>query len=453
MCGIYGGVWYTAFGKQRFLSSLPVLRESSRLRGRDGWGEKWWDNGCIGAARAQPLTEGESVDVPVSVGGAHVVFNGIISNDDELANRYGIRRYDVDTVTLAHLWIKLGIKCFEEIVGGFAIAIWDEGSRKLVIAKNYKCLWYISTPDLFMFASEKKFFEQISLDPFSDYYPRRFPLDTVLLLDVQTRSREIHPIPKNRWGYTPELDEGKALVVTSGGMDSITSAWVAKKLHNRDVKLLHFDYGQRSETREREAVYKCAERLQAPVEVIDLRQLGRFGSSPLTDTSIDLPLGMKSVESTLCWVPARNLLMIAYAAALAEAEGRKWIYYGNNLEEEATGYSDNDVDFIETYNDLLEYGTLRGVKICRALARIKKSEIVLLGNYLGVPFEYTWSCDLGGEKPCGRCGCCTTRRYAFRRAGISDPQEYEQSLVDVYPWDTPSVCSVGVLVDIVRRGE
>jgi 7-cyano-7-deazaguanine synthase len=143
------------------------------------------------------------------------------------------------------------------------------------------------------------------------------------------------------------------------------------------------------------------------------------------------------------------MAMVAAAASVAEGIGAKWLYYGNNMEEEATAYGDNDLDFIHYFNKVLQYGTLKGVQIKRALARLMKPEIIALGTALNVPYDLTWSCDEGftvdGEfynsnprvnfVACGRCGCCTTRRHAFKRAGIPDPQNYKYELPDIYPWE------------------
>ncbi|MFH1290086.1 MAG: 7-cyano-7-deazaguanine synthase, partial [Nanoarchaeota archaeon] len=121
--------------------------------------------------------------------------------------------------------------------------------------------------------------------------------------------------------------------MVSGGIDSVTSAYIAKKLHRKEVTLLNFDYGQRAAIKEREAVQKVGQHLGCSVVQFDLTILGSWGKSPLTDKTIELPLGMKSVESTLCWTPGRNMLMISFAAAYAESQGIKWLYYGNNMEE------------------------------------------------------------------------------------------------------------------------
>ena len=47
-----------------------------------------------------------------------------------------------------------------------------------------------------------------------------------------------------------------------------------------------------------------------------------------------------------------------------------------------------------------------------------KKEIVALGKKLGVPYQLTWSCYEGGDKPCGKCATCIDRKAAFAANGI-----------------------------------
>jgi len=396
------------------------------------------------SSRAQPLPEESSVDIdniPPFVSRNKewwVVHNGTISNDRELAKELEIT-VRVDTQVIAEMLTNTSVrKICEKLVGGFAVIAMAPSYGHFLVFKNYKTLWYVWNEDLFAVASERE-----QLLPFAKggiYGVEMFPRDTIF--SVKENGRIIaQPFNKTVWGSLPELDENKAVVVTSGGLDSSTAAFVAKKIHGvKDVLLLNFDYGHRAADREWEAVQAVAEKLGAEARHIDLKWLGQLGRSPLTDRGIELPLGMRSVESTLCFVPARNLVMVVYAAAVAEAEGRKWIYYGNNLEEEGV-YPDNDREFLYAVNEALAYGTLRGgIRIRNCLARLMKVEIVALGTYLGVPFDRTWSCDTEGVKvgdktlPCGICGCCTTRWHAFRRAGIPDPEQYAQEPIDKYVW-------------------
>lgn len=451
MCGIYGAMWFTEQGRQFCAQHRDDLRKSSLLRGRDGHGDYEWDNGYLGVSRAQPLPEGEEIPLPMVYNSLVMVFNGTLSNDRELMEEYGLeRRYDVDTYVAAELWEKKGVLSCNELVGGYAFGVYNKDNGSLTIAKNFKTLWCIRNADFFLFSSEKESLLFGSEDFLSPIYPMRFPQNSYAEI-MPDGSYRTGCLTRKVWSSTPTPNENKALIVTSGGIDSVTAAYIAKKMDRKDVLLLHFDYGQRSEMRERAAVEYVTRDLGVPMEVIDISQVGQWGNSPLTDPNLILPLGMRSVESTLCWVPARNLLMLSYAASLAEARGYGRIYYGNNLEEEATGYSDNDVEFIYLMNEVLDYGTLGGIKIVRALARLMKIEIITLGAYLGVPYDKTWSCDEGFEKPCGICGCCTTRRYAFLRAGIPDGQEYLQPVRDEYPWTGVKVQDLDLILQTLSN--
>ena len=122
----------------------------------------------------------------------------------------------------------------------------------------------------------------------------------------------------------------------------------------------------------------------------------------------------------------------------------------NSVLTHNSGYSDNDLDFLYLYNQLLEYGTLTGVKIKRMLARLMKPEILQVGNYLGVPYKFTWSCDRGEKSPCGGCGCCTTRRHAFKVAGLKDEQEYLNSLTDNYVSVEPRKYDIKKLLSLLE---
>jgi len=430
-------------------SSLEILKKRVRMSEAAAEVSSFLENIRVGSmlivsSRAQPLPEESSVstdNIPPFVSRSKewwVVHNGTISNDKELAKELGIT-VSVDTQVIAEMLSKFSSvkKICEKLVGGFAVVAMAPVYGHFLVFKNYKTLWYVWNEDLFAVASERE-----QLLPFAKsriYGVEMFPRD--MIFSVKENGKIImQPFNREVFGSIPPLDDNKAVVVTSGGLDSSTAAFVAKKIHGKDIVLLNFDYGQRAAEREWEAVQAVAKKLGTEARRIDLKWLGALGKSPLTDRNIELPLGMRSVESTLCFVPARNFVMIAYAAAVAEAEGRKWIYYGNNLEEEGV-YPDNDREFIHTMNEALAYGTLRGgIKIRNCLSRLMKVEIVALGTHLGVPFESTWSCDTEGVKvgdkilPCGICGCCTTRWHAFRRAGIPDPEQYAQEPIDKYPW-------------------
>ena len=57
---------------------------------------------------------------------------------------------------------------------------------------------------------------------------------------------------------------------------------------------------------------------------------------------------------------------------------------------------------------------------------VSKSEIIRIGEKLGVRFDNTWTCYEGGEDHCGTCSSCRERKRAFEEAGVKDPTVYEE---------------------------
>ena len=234
----------------------------------------------------------------------------------------------------------------------------------------------------------------------------------------------------------------RVIAVTSGGLDSITMA-LKMYYDGHTVTLFHGDLGQKSEEREHEAVVKIADILGIASFFVDLGWLGRLGKSCLTDEEYSVPLGMDSLEESISirdkkvpglWTPGRNLVLLSCAAAFAEAEGAGMIVFGGNASEVA--YPDNTMEFADRLTEVFKYGCLCPPKVVIPFYTLDKVELLKWGYTTGYNevYKYTWSCDLGGEYTCGKCGCCCNRRFAFKMAGIKDPQKYidESYFQDVY---------------------
>ena len=69
-------------------------------------------------------------------------------------------------------------------------------------------------------------------------------------------------------------------------------------------------------------------------------------------------------------------------------------------------------------------GMYAGVQLLRPFIGLTKAQIATAGARLGVDFARTWSCYVGGEIHCGKCGTCVERREAFQLAGLPDPTVY-----------------------------
>jgi 7-cyano-7-deazaguanine synthase len=220
-----------------------------------------------------------------------------------------------------------------------------------------------------------------------------------------------------------------SVVVTtiSGGLDSVTLAHelVAE---GDDVIGLSFHYGQRH-AKELESAARCADRLGAAHHVVDLRSVGALLSgSALTDPGVDVPEGHYTHESMAATVvPNRNAIMLSVAVGVAVAHGAEAVATAVHAGDHAI-YPDCRPAFIDAIQHearIANEGFIaEGFQVLAPFLHLAKDEIVRRGAALGVPFEETWSCYVGEELHCGRCGTCVERREAFELAGVDDPTRY-----------------------------
>ena len=223
----------------------------------------------------------------------------------------------------------------------------------------------------------------------------------------------------------------KAVVLLSGGLDSTTALYVARRDGYEPV-CLSIHYGQLHD-RELESARKIAGALQLEHWTLPISL--PWGGSALTDSGIPVPKRRNETEISqeipVTYVPARNSIFLSLAASLAETKKAEAIYFGANALD-YSGYPDCRPEFIEAFEEMIKRGTKAGIdkrpiRIAAPLLRLTKAQIVRLGHELGVPFEWTWSCYEGREFPCGECDSCVLRAKGFREAGIEDPLTLQSS--------------------------
>ena len=218
----------------------------------------------------------------------------------------------------------------------------------------------------------------------------------------------------------------KAVILLSGGLDSSTVLYLAKS-EGYDCYALSFDYQQRHR-RELDAARTIASAVGVVAHQVVNFDLRLWGGSALTDDRVDLPqdrdLTAMSESIPVTYVPARNTIFLSFALAYAEAIAASRVYIGVNALD-YSGYPDCRPDYIEAMRSVFRLGTKQGregdpIEIITPLIDLKKTEIIQLGDRLGVPWSQTWSCYSGDTVPCGTCDSCRLRLAAFAELGLVD---------------------------------
>ena len=223
-----------------------------------------------------------------------------------------------------------------------------------------------------------------------------------------------------------ELKE--AVVLVSGGLDSVTALAIAQDM-GFDCYALSVDYGQRHRS-ELDAAKRVTDAAGVPLKVLPL-DMRAIGGSALTD-DIDVPeSGGSGIPVT--YVPARNTIMLSLALAYAEVLGADDIFIGVNAVD-YSGYPDCRPEFIEAYQQMARLATKASVEgakmtIHTPLIDLTKAGIIKQGIELGVDYALSVSCYQADDQgqACGVCDSCRIRKEGFQTAGVPDPTKYRQN--------------------------
>jgi 7-cyano-7-deazaguanine synthase len=228
----------------------------------------------------------------------------------------------------------------------------------------------------------------------------------------------------------------RAVVLLSGGMDSATTAAIARH-RGFEVCALSFRYGQRHAA-ELTAAQRVARQLGlARHTVVDI-DLRAFGGSALTDDIAvpkDRPVEAMGTGIPVTYVPARNTIFLSYALGWAEVLGASDIFIGVNALD-YSGYPDCRPEYIAAFQVMAQLATRAGtegrrrVTIDTPLILLSKREIIELGVAYGVDFGLTLTCydPAPDGAACGRCDACQLRLKGFREAGLTDPAPYQAAV-------------------------
>ncbi|MEO1968854.1 MAG: 7-cyano-7-deazaguanine synthase QueC [Sphingomonadaceae bacterium] len=226
----------------------------------------------------------------------------------------------------------------------------------------------------------------------------------------------------------------KAVVLLSGGLDSMVSAALAREA-GFALQALTIDYGQRHK-REIDSALEIADRLGVERHVVLPLDLRAFGGSALT---ADIPVPKSGVgdDIPITYVPARNLVFLSLTTAFAETADASDIFIGvNSLDY--SGYPDCRPEFIASFAETARLGTRQGVggrpfTVHTPLQHMTKADIARECDRLGLDPAWSWSCydPMDDGSACGACDSCRLRRKGFEEAGVIDSTRYAKDAPEV----------------------
>lgn len=219
----------------------------------------------------------------------------------------------------------------------------------------------------------------------------------------------------------------KVYVLLSGGVDSSTClASAVQRAGANNVHALSVHYGQIHST-ELHHAQNMARQQRVEHTLVDL--VGAIGIGGLSNPNLKVPNVSyeelpKGVSPT--YVPNRNMLLLAtlISRATSDKEAEVVMYGAHAEDSENDAYPDCSRDFLDAMRAATLIATYSQIELEAPFIDIKKWEIVSIGEELGVPWTFTWSCYKGGLIHCGICPTCRARKDAFRLASVEDPTSY-----------------------------
>ena len=224
-----------------------------------------------------------------------------------------------------------------------------------------------------------------------------------------------------------------SLILLSGGLDSAVLLASIFNSEHRPLYCVGFDYGQRHE-KELWSGFQLAHFYGSIWERVNLPR-SLFAGSALTGHG-DVPHAhYRDPAQSATVVPNRNIIFLSMAGTIAVRHGLKRILFAAHAGDAAiypdcrhqfvgaiTGYDASAHTAEETRQavktELWEASAEaaageKGLQKGQFLAKNKR-DIVAMGRELGVPFDMTWSCYEGRDRPCGKCGACVEREEAIQ---------------------------------------
>ncbi len=224
----------------------------------------------------------------------------------------------------------------------------------------------------------------------------------------------------------------KAIVLLSGGQDSTTCLFWARQNYD-EVLAVSIFYGQRHKA-ELDAAKEIAALAGVKHRVLELPALRLLGDSALVDggqelkaeggrPDVAMPQGLPT-----SFVPGRNLLFLATAAAVAVKEGARDIVTGV-CQTDFSGYPDCRREFIDALEKAITLAmpsSAGPLRILTPLMYLTKAETVRLALRMDrgrcwEALSFSVTCYYGKRPGCGTCPACELRAKGFAEADVLDP--------------------------------
>lgn len=225
----------------------------------------------------------------------------------------------------------------------------------------------------------------------------------------------------------------KAIVLLSGGVDSTTClAMAVNKYGCENITAVNIHYGQKHQ-KELEQAKLIAKHYNVKYVILDLSHIFKQSNcSLLAHSTEDIvhksyaeQLAEQPNETVSTYVPFRNGLMLSAAASFAQSIEANEVWYGAHHDDAAgNAYPDCSTEFVNYMSKAIFIGSGNDITLVAPFIESNKAQIVAEGLKLHVPYELTWSCYEGKEKPCGSCATCIDRQNAFIKNGVIDPLDY-----------------------------
>lgn len=220
-----------------------------------------------------------------------------------------------------------------------------------------------------------------------------------------------------------------AVVLVSGGVNSLVAAGVAAKEYN--LAMMHVSYGQRTADRELACFRQICDVFK-PVKhlVVPLPHFETVGGNARVDKRVTVEDARTLGESPAnTYVVGLTPTLLALAYNWGSAIKAKRVFVGSSendgppLANTKVAFPDHRRELFHLYNQLVEMTARRDaqIRVETPLIDMTRGEVVRLGQHLNVPFSATWSCDRSGDAPCATCYGCVSRSQGFVDAAVTDP--------------------------------